>query len=67
MFESRNIIFDDDDDVEEDIDYISDVEYETVDENANADYTDEIITDNDNNVNEPYPESQLDMSPTHIR
>ena len=55
MFESRNIIFDDDDDVEEDIDYISDVEYETVDENANADYTDEIITDNDNNVNEPYP------------
>lgn len=62
VFESRNIIFDDDDNVEDDIDYTSDVENETIDENANADYTDEIITNNDNNVNEPYLESQLDMS-----
>ena len=42
---SSHIVFDDDDDVEDDSAYIGDVEYEIVDENANADYTDEIIED----------------------
>ena len=53
-------MFNHDDDLEDDSEYIGDIEYEITDESAHAEETDEIIDDNQH-VEESVYESQLDM------
>ena len=64
VFENSHTVFndDDDDDVDDDPEYIGDIEYDIIEESADAEETDEVvIEDNQYDNNNTYPESQLDM------
>ena len=66
VFENSNhTVFNDDDDIDDDTEYIGDIEYDITEESAEAEEIDEIV-DNDHRVddtayNATYHESQLDM------
>ena len=63
VFENSHTVFnddddDDDDDVDDDPEYTGDIEYDIIDESADAEETDEVaIGDNQYDNNDTYPES----------
>ena len=61
VLENSHTVFDDDDDVDDDPEYIGDIEFDIIDESADAEETDEVIEDKQFVDNNAYSDSQLDM------